>query len=204
MSLVLRAREKWDRLARVYDLMTFFEVRGKNAGVRREMFRQVRGKTLEVGVGTGHNLAFYPPGGRVVGIDVSPRMLARAREKARATAGGVSLVLMDAAHLAFRDGVFDSVASTCVFCSVPEPGNALREIARVLRPGGRLFMYEHVLSRKPVLRALMTAVDPLFALLGPHINRDTVSRVRKAGLTLQRRENVRFFDVFQRIDAQRE
>jgi len=203
MSLARRAREKWDRMARIYDLMTCFEVKGKNALIRRNMLRGVRGRVLEVGMGTGHNLAFYPRGGHVVGIDVSPGMLFRARRKAQGARRSVSLVVMDAANLAFKDGVFDTVTSACVFCSVPDPGGGLREIARVLKPGGQLLMYEHVLSQKPVLKWVMEALNPLFAMMGPQINRDTVSRVREAGLLLLRQENVKFFDVFKRIDAAR-
>lgn len=203
MSMAAKAKRKWDRASRIYDLMTYFEVKGKNALIRRNMLRGVRGRALEVGMGTGHNLAFYLPGARVVGIDVSPGMLFRARRKARKAGLSVFLVVMDAANLAFKDGVFDTVTSTCVFCSVPDPGGGLREIARVLRPGGQLLMYEHVLSQKPVLRRLMEALNPLFAMMGPQINRDTVSRVREAGLLLRRQENVKFFDVFKRIDAAR-
>jgi SAM-dependent methyltransferase len=136
-------------------------------------------------VGTGANLKHHPPQAQVTGIDLSPGMLSRARARAARLGKDTPLVEMDAQALSFPDGTFDTVAAIYVFCSVPEPVLGLREARRVLRPGGRLVLLEHV--RLPgLLGRVMDWLNPLAAvLMGSNINRNTVANVRKAGFEVE-------------------
>lgn len=196
------ARGKWNRISSLYDLFTFMEVRGKNAEVRAEMLEEARGRILEVGIGTGHNIEFYPEGSEVVAIDISEKMLARAKAKAAGHKGELALMNMDAEMLGFKDRSFDTVVSTCVFCSVPDPVAGLSEIKRVLKPDGRLLMYEHMISRNPILAFMLNVMNPFISrFMGPNVNRDTTGSIMKAGLRVLKETNVRFFDIFRRIDA---
>jgi ubiquinone/menaquinone biosynthesis C-methylase UbiE len=101
------------------------------------------------------------------------------------------LFQMDAQALKFPDGVFDSAIATFVFCSVPDPILGLQEMARVVKPGGRIVLLDHVRSENPLLGRLMDWLDPLVVrLMGPHINRRTVENVRRAGLKIERVEDM--------------
>ncbi|MBI4571266.1 MAG: class I SAM-dependent methyltransferase, partial [Chloroflexi bacterium] len=158
-------------------------------------------RVLEIGVGTGKNLRWYPPGVSVVAVDFSPRMLSRAVRRVRKGGVDVQLALMDAQALALAGGSFDVVVSTCVFCSVPDPVLGLEEVRRVLRPDGRILLLEHVRSRLPVLGRLMDWVNPVSVRLqGANINRDTVGNVQKAGLSTRRVDNL-FLDIVKLIDG---
>jgi ubiquinone/menaquinone biosynthesis C-methylase UbiE len=191
----------WNRNSSYYDFLTFLINVGKNATVKEEMFSRVKGKVLEVGIGTGHNLRYYPRNGDFTGIDISDKMLSKAEKKARKLDIPVTLEVMDAQNMRFPDEIFDTVVTTCVFCSVPDPVKGLSEIRRVLKPGGSLLMYEHVLSRHRLLAFFMNMMNPFISrLFGPNINRDTVVNARKAGLTVENQENIQY-DVFKRIDA---
>jgi ubiquinone/menaquinone biosynthesis C-methylase UbiE len=108
----------------------------------------------------------------------------------------VDLREMDVQHVAFADASFDTVVSTFVFCSVPDPVAGLREIRRVLRPDGRLLMLEHVLSQRHALGALMNAVNPIVVrMMGANINRRTRQNLEKAGLHVERAEPL-WADIF--------
>jgi ubiquinone/menaquinone biosynthesis C-methylase UbiE len=138
---------------------------------------------LEVGVGTGKNFPYHPPDVEVVGIDLSERMLTRAQHQARELDEGIRLIQMDAQHIACADHSFDAAVATFVFCSVPDPVQGLREIARVVRPGGRVLLLEHVRVNAPIIGPLMDLLDPLVVrTMGAHINRHTVENVIHAGL----------------------
>jgi len=183
------ARAKYDRAARFYDLEVIPMELLMMRRFRRRLMAMVRGpRILEVGVGTGVNLPDYPSGVEVDAIDLSPRMLARAAR--RQTQAVVRLQEMDAERLAFPDSTFDSVVATCVFCSVPDPVQGLREIRRVLKSDGRALFLEHVRPAGRWLGALFDWMDPLVSRLGPHVNRRTVENMRLAGLTICSEENV--------------
>jgi SAM-dependent methyltransferase len=103
-----------------------------------------RGETLEVAVGTGRNLPYYPPQVRLTAIDLSPQMLDRARERAEELGRAARFLEGDAQELAFPDRTFDTVLCTLAMCSVPDQRRALAEMYRVLVPGGRLLMVDHI------------------------------------------------------------
>lgn len=187
----LRTQRRYDRQAALYDLMEGpMEVLGLSR-LRRRFWQEVGGTALlEVGVGTGKNLRHHPREARAVAVDISPRMLRRAASRARRLGRHVDLVLADAQHLPFRDGAFDAVAATFVFCSLPDPLAGLREVRRVVRPEGRVHLLEHVRARNPLAGRLMDLVNPLWVrLTGANINRDTVSNVARAGLSLDSLES---------------
>lgn len=203
MSYSSQTKKKWDRNARFYDMMTFFETKGQTARIRRKMLEGCTGKILEVGLGTGHNLEFYPcePSLSIIGIDISDAMLRKASRKGCKEGKKVMLNCMDAENLAFKDASFDYVVSTCVFCSIPDPVKGFREIARVLKTQGRLLMYEHVISKNKLLAFLQNLANPLFVRIGPNINRDTLGNLEIAGFRVVKEENMRLKDIFKRIDA---
>lgn len=173
-------RRRYDRLAWVYGHLP--ESR-RMAAWRRQLWARAQGDILEVGVGTGLNMPFYPPGSRVTAIDFSPRMLARARRQAERLGIAADLRLMDVQHLDFPDHAFDCIVTTYVFCSVPDPVQGLRELRRVCRPGGRILMLEHMRSARPGLARLMDWLNPVVVrLTGANINRDTLGNLQVAGL----------------------
>ena len=181
-----KSRQRWDQKARSYDCLTWPMERmiGLARGRSWVFERPFRGRVLEVGAGTGKNLQSYPEDAVVIATDVSPGMLAQARERAASGSRRVRFVVTDAEDLAFRDGTFEKVVATCVFCSVPDPVRGLREIKRVLRPGGEAILLEHM-RPEGFLGKVFDALDPIMSrLMGPHINRRTLENVQKAGLQL--------------------
>ena len=138
-----RVRGDWNRMSKRYEqgARTQDLVLGRT---RARLCGRARGRVLEVAVGTGQNLAHYPDGVEVTGVDLSPAMLAHAR--ARAAALGLDAVLRegDAQDLAFADGAFDTVVCALALCTIPDQRRALGEMYRVLRPGGILLLVDHV------------------------------------------------------------
>jgi len=141
------------------------------------------GRLLEVGVGAGANLTYYPPGAAVTAIDVNPQRIEAARRRAAALGLLVDLRVMNAETLEFPDGYFDAAVATLVFCTVPDPVRGLRELARVVKPGGEIRLIEHVRVDLPLIGRLMDLLDPLAVLIGgEHINRRTLDNLARAGV----------------------
>jgi ubiquinone/menaquinone biosynthesis C-methylase UbiE len=156
---------------------------------REEVTRGATGRVLEVGVGNGLNLEHYREAGSVVGVEPEPTMIDLARPRVLEAAVPVRMVRARAERLPFRDGAFDTVVVSLVFCSVDKPSLAAAEIRRVLRPGGTLRFWEHVRSSGRVgaaVQDLATAPWKAFAG-GCHPNRDTVRTLRRSGFEVEAR-----------------
>lgn len=197
-------RLRYERIAPLYDRMEVLaEKRYKRWGDR--LWSMVVGpKVLEVGVGTGKNMPFYPPEMEITAIDLTPGMLDRAKKRAKDLNLRVDLRLGDVQNLEFADHTFDSVLATCVFCSVPDPVLGLKEVLRVTKPGGQALFIEHVRSEKLLLGALMDLVNPLVVhLMGPNINRQTVQNVQSSGLQISEVEDLCMGDIFKLIVAEK-
>lgn len=192
-------QKKWDAASRTLDLFAFAEDRRLGPHKRR-LFGKMRGPTLMVAAGTGNDFKFFPPHMNVIAIDISPKMLERAARKSAQYEGSIELRQMDVCEMDFADATFDTVATAFTFCSVPKPVIGLRELHRVLKPGGQLLMLEHVRSAIGPFGILMDLMTPLFSRFGPELNRDTVGNVQKAGFRLRHVENV-YLDVVKIIEA---
>ncbi len=168
--------------------------------LRRQLLAGVTGHVLEVGMGTGANLPLYERPSFIAGIDLRPEHLAGAVARTAQLPVGISCA--NAQQLPFGDGRFDNVVSTLVFCSIPQPEEALAEIRRVLKPNGRLWMLEHVRGQNPISRRLTDWLHPAwFALQGEcHLNRETAVTVRQAGFTIEQ-SSTHGFGVIQMIKA---
>jgi len=192
-------REKWDKASRSFDLMAYADDR-RLGGYKRELFAKMRGKTLMVAAGTGADFKFFPPGMDVIAGDISPKMLEKAAIKARDYQGTLELKQLDVCNLPYADATFETVVTACTFCSVPKPVAGLRELRRVLKPGGQILMFEHVRSAIGPLGIFLDIMTALTRHLGPEMNRDTVGNVQKAGFRLRRVSNV-YLDVVKTIEA---
>jgi ubiquinone/menaquinone biosynthesis C-methylase UbiE len=194
--------EKYDRFARWYDLVEEIpDVLGVRK-LRRQLLRQASENVLEVAVGTGKNLRYYPRGCRIIAVDVSREMLNVARQRAAKLSMDVSFSMADAAALPFSDKSFDTVVSSLSTCTFPNPVAALQEMARVCRTGGRVLLLEHGRSDREWLgRWQDRRADRYAKQLGCHWNKKPLELVQKAGLKINNSRRV-FFGVFHTIDAE--
>lgn len=175
-------RKRYDRVAKIYDFMEKPMEVSKFSNWRKEAIKELYGNVLEVGVGTGKNIEYYPESLKVTGIDFSSKMLEKARKKSQKLNQEIRLIQMDAQNMEFEDNSFDSVYTTCVFCSVPNPVKGLKEIRRICKENGKIVMLEHVRSEKQLIGALMDIFNPVtVGAYGANINRRTVSNIESAG-----------------------
>lgn len=178
-------RDTYDRIAAIYDLYTAPMDAMGGSKARDRLFGRATGKILELGVGTGANLRFYPADVDLVGVDLSPRMLERARRRADRLGLAVSLEVADIERLPYPDESFDTVTAACVFCSVADPVRGLQEAARVTRRDGQILLYEHVRPRNRLLGRLADWASPWTRrAFGPELNRQTESNAVAAGLKI--------------------
>jgi ubiquinone/menaquinone biosynthesis C-methylase UbiE len=187
-----RVRRHYDRSAGSYDRTISWAEKVLFGGGREWVCSRARGEVLEIAVGTGRNLPFYPEGVRLTGIELSPKMLGLARRRAAELGRNADLRVGDAQDLPFSDACFDTVVATLALCTIPDERRALAEAVRVLRPGGLLLLLEHV--RSPVLpvRLLQRVLEPLTLLLDhDHLLREPLRCVEVSGLAVERLERLK-------------
>lgn len=178
-------QKRYNRISGIYEVMD----RMIKEQWREDLLKQVTGNVLEVGIGTGTNLKHYPKTiHSLVGVDFSKGMLKHAKEKV--DSGNypfpIELIEADIQALPFPDQSFDSIVSTCVFCSVPDPIAGLHELKRVCKPNGRIWMLEHMRSENKWMGIVLDMINPLTVRLwGANINRETIQNIEKSGLKVE-------------------
>lgn len=192
---------KWDKAAGSFDLM--------NAGIelrygeqKREWFSRASGKILLVAIGTGLDLPYFPPGADVIGVDISEKMLGKAAQKIKLSGEGTKLLRADVQEFGFKENSIDTVVTSCTFCSVPDPVKGLKELLRVLKPGGKMLMFEHVRSSISWMGPMMDILTFFSRRVGPELNRNTRGNIVKAGFHLTREVNV-YLDMVKLFEAEK-
>jgi ubiquinone/menaquinone biosynthesis C-methylase UbiE len=167
---------------------------------RHRLLQGITGRVLELGAGTGSNFAHYPAGvTEVVAVEPEPQLGVLAEEAARAAAVPVTVVAGVADRLPADDGSFDAAVATLVLCSVPDQATALAELRRVLRPGGRLYFWEHVRAEGRGLAGVQRLLDAtVWPRVGGgcHTSRNTVQAIVDAGFVVDRVEAFAFPDTW--------
>ena len=196
----LVTQAKWDKMAPRFDTMAAKGAEERWAPFKSALFANMRGKILFLALGTGLDIAFFPPGQDITAIDISPKMLEEAKERIAGYDGKITAEVMDVHEMTFAPDSFDQIYTSCTFCSVPRPIEGLKALYRVLKPGGELFMFEHTGSRYLPFRSMMDLMTQLTRRIGPDMNRTTVANVRAAGFRVTEVNNI-FLDVVKTIKA---
>jgi phosphatidylethanolamine/phosphatidyl-N-methylethanolamine N-methyltransferase len=176
---------------------------------RRQAFKYLdpsgHRKVLEVGIGTGLTLRHYPKSCHIVGIDISARMIDRARERVARLGNGhtIDLEVMDACQMTFADNSFDAVISPYVITTVGDPLQFCREILRVCKPGGQIIIVNHSKDPDRLFGKLGAIASPFFARVGFVTDLDVVSLVRSTEIEVQQVIDCNFFNLHKVILGQK-
>jgi ubiquinone/menaquinone biosynthesis C-methylase UbiE len=198
-----RVRLIWEQLAPRYDRKIRCPERLLFEGGREWVCSRARGDVLEVSIGTGRNLPFYGPDVRLTGIDVSAAMLVLAKRRAEGIGRAADLRVGDAQALELPDASYDTVVCTLALCSIPDPRAAVAEMKRVLRPGGRVLLLEHVRSPGLVIRSIQRALDPITVWLeGDHLIREPLELLRAEAFEVEEIERSKL-GLVERVSARK-
>ena len=199
-----KTRARYQRIAPIYDVMEVFAER-RYQDWRPRLWEQVQGpKVLEVGVGTGKNMSYYPQGMEVTAIDLTPGMLDRAKKKAAELKLDIDLRLGDVQTINFPDESFDDIVATFVFCSVSDPVLGLFNLRRMLKPNGRILLIEHMRAEDNLAGKVMDILNPMVVrMMGANINRRTVENIQKSGLVIETIETLSWKGIFKLIQARK-
>ena len=198
-----RVRDIFEREAPKYDRQIGFFEKVLFGGGREWVCSQAEGEVLEIASGTGRNLPFYPPSVRLTMTEFTPAMLELARRRQAELGREAELLEGDAQQLDFPDERFDTVVCTLGLCTIPDDRAAVREVRRVLRPGGRFLLLEHVRSPRRAIRAVQHALDPLAVRFqGDHIAREPLEHLRAEGFAVERLERSKL-GIVERVTARR-
>jgi ubiquinone/menaquinone biosynthesis C-methylase UbiE len=198
-----RQKRVWDKSASGYDRQIAFFEKTWFAGGREWLGARARGRVLEVAVGTGRNLLHYPADVTLTGIELSSAMLAIARQRATGLGRDVNLREGDAEQLPFDDASFDTVVCALSLCTIPGPVAAVGEMRRVLAPGGRLLLLDHIGSSWPPVHAAQWLLERVtIRAAGEHFTRRQLPVVEAAGFQIVEAERLKAGTV-ERIHAVR-
>ncbi len=190
----------YDRWGKFYDLVfkdVFHE--GRNVGVDM-LDLQPGEKLLEVGVGTGLSLPLYPSTSEIIAIDISSKMLEKAKEKVhKMSLKNVELAVMDAQNMAYEDNTFDCVTACYVVSAAPDPHKVVSEICRVCKPGGRVVFINHFKSKKFLLAKFEELINGVCKKFGWETTLDLEPLLEANNLTLERQERVNIFDYWRAV-----
>jgi ubiquinone/menaquinone biosynthesis C-methylase UbiE len=192
---------KYDRFARWYDLVEGVPDLLGLRKLRRRLLAKAPGRILEIAIGTGKNLSYYPESSHITAVDLSAQMLDAARRRANSLGLKVEFALADAEALPFSDKSFDTVVSSLTTCTFPNPVVALEEMARVCRTDGRILLLDHGRSdRKWLARWQDRRDEPHAKQFGCHWNREPLKLAQQAGLRVVTARRT-FFGIFHEIEA---
>lgn len=179
--------DRYQRIAWVYDFLDLPFEYGRYRKIRPQLFRGVSGRILDAGVGTGRNFPFYPANSTVIGVDLSPAMLAHAQRRVPAATTTVELRQMDVTRLDFPDRYFDAAVATFLFCVLPDELQVagMRELRRVVKPGGIIRCLEYIRPSGGLRRAMTHLWEPwVYWAYGAGFDRQTERKAPEAGLQL--------------------
>ena len=192
---------KYDRFARWYDWVEGIPDLLGLSRLRRKILKRASGRVLEIAVGTGKNLTYYPRDCRIIAVDLSKEMLSVARRRATKLSMNVSFLVADAEAIPFRERSFDTIVSSLSTCTFPNPVIALREMARVCRTKGKILLLEHGRSdRERLGRWQDRHADKFARPLGCHWNREPLMLIGEAGLKVNEAKR-NFLGIFHQIEA---
>jgi ubiquinone/menaquinone biosynthesis C-methylase UbiE len=196
LRLYEKEAPKYDRQMRFFEWLLF-------GNGREWVCSQAEGEVLEIAVGTGRNLPYYPDGVRLSGVELSPAMLEIARTRARELGREIDLRVGDAQALEFPDESFDSVVCTLSLCTIPDDRAAVAEVRRVLRPGGRFLLLEHVRSPLLPIRTAERLLEPLMLRFeADHLTREPLDNLRAEGFAIERLERSKL-GIVERVAARK-
>jgi ubiquinone/menaquinone biosynthesis C-methylase UbiE len=196
LRLYEKEAPKYDRQMRFFEWLLF-------GNGREWVCSQAEGEVLEIAVGTGRNLPYYPDGVRLSGVELSPAMLEIARTRARELGREIDLRVGDAQALEFPDESFDSVVCTLSLCTIPDDRAAVAEVRRVLRPGGRFLLLEHVRSPLLPIRTAERLLEPLMLRFeADHLTREPLEHLRAEGFAIERLERSKL-GIVERVAARK-
>jgi len=198
----LTTQEKWDRAAGSFDMMSANGPEKRWRPAKLDVFSHMRpdAKILFMALGTGLDIDTFPAGCDITTFDISPNMVANAKQRLEDYDGSIHAEVMDVHNMSYADDSFDQIFTSCTFCSVPQPVDGLKALHRVLKPGGELHMFEHTGSRIFPFSLMMKGMSKLSRRFGPELDRDTVAHVQAAGFELTAVNHV-FLDTVKTIHA---
>jgi ubiquinone/menaquinone biosynthesis C-methylase UbiE len=179
--------DRYQRIAWAYDFLDFPFEYGRYRKIRPQLFFGLSGRILDAGVGTGRNFPFYPTNSTVIGIDLSPAMLAHAQRRLAVATTTVELRQMDVTRLDFPDRYFDAAVATFLFCVLPDELQVagMRELRRVTKPGGIIRCLEYIRPSGGLRRAMTHLWEPwVYWAYGAGFDRQTERKAPEAGLQL--------------------
>lgn len=173
--------------AQMYDRVMWPLEKGKLHGVRKELISKAEGRVLEVGSGTGINFSYYPAGIRIDAVEPDPMMRNKSLVKLKHIDRQINTHLAGAENLPFEENTFDTVIATLVFCTIPDPVKALKELYRVSKPGAKMYLLEHVEMESRFASELQKRLTPAWKYVcgGCHLDRKTLEQLQASEWEVQ-------------------